>query len=104
MAYSLFTCGGFDTGILGGCSMAWFGLFIIIFLTLIINRQCQDGILSGTQFNFITALVVGCGAYFILVTITGAMSWGFLAGIGGMAIGGFVLSQFFGGTESESSY
>lgn len=86
---------GWSYAILGGWSMAWFGLVIIVFLAMIARRQCEDGILAGTGFNIIGAFVGGVGAYVVLISITGSARWALISGLLGIAIGGWVIGQFF---------
>lgn len=101
----MMTCSGWSgAAFLGGCSMAWLGFAIMVFLILILRRQCDDGILAGTGFNFIGAIIGGGGGYILLTTLTGDARWAILTGIVGVAIGGWVLGQFLdssgGGGES----
>lgn len=104
MVYNMMTCEGFAPGFLGGCSMAWFGLAIMVFVVLILRRQCDDGIFAGLGYNFFGAMVGGGVGYLLLTVLTGEARWALLAGVGGVAVGGFLLGQFLdsnsGGGES----
>lgn len=93
--YNIMSCEGFDTGILGGCSMAWFSVAITFFLAMVLRRQSED--LLGMQFNLPGALGAGLGLNILITTLTGSVRWSLLAGILGVAIGGFVLGLFFEG-------
>lgn len=91
---------GWSMSILGDCSMAWISFAIVLFLVMIARRQCTDGILAGTGFNTIGAFVLGLGLNILTISIFGSARWGLLAGVLGVAIGGYVLGMFFGG-ENE---
>jgi len=95
MAYNLMSCEGFDTGILGGCSMGWFSIAITFFLALVLRRQAED--LLGMQFNLAGALAVGLGLNVVITTLTGSVRWSLLGGILGVVVGGFVIGMFFEG-------
>jgi len=97
MVYNLMTCQGGDWtfAILGGCSMAWIAIAVVVFLILISRRQADDGILAGTGYNFIGAAALGLGTVITLVTVTGSAKWSLLGGILGVIIGGFGLGMFF---------
>jgi len=100
MAYNMMTCQGGDwtMTVLGGCSQAWLVLVLVVFLVLILKRQCADGILAGTAYNFFGALILGAGLTIILTTLMGEARWSLLAGLIGVAVGGFG-----GGLISDSS-
>lgn len=100
--YNMMTCEGPDwtMSVLGGCSQAWFIFVIVLLLVLMLRRQCNDGILSGTAFSFYGALILGLGGAVALTTITGSPRWSLLAGLVGIAIGGFVLGMFTGADSS----
>ncbi len=104
MVYNLMTCEGssWTMSILGGCSMAWLCIAILFFLTIILRRQCDDGILAGQSFNFIGALIGGLGVAVLLITLTGSARWALLAGIAGIAAGGFLVGMFIGGESGGS--
>lgn len=99
MVYNIMTCQGWSTAIFGGCSMAWLGLALIVILTLILRRQCDDGILAGTGFSAVGGFVGGIGGYIILISFIGATNWAFLAGMVGLIVGGWVLGQFMGSSD-----
>lgn len=102
MIFNMFTCENWGFDILGGCTMAWAGFAILPILTLILRRQCADGVLSGTKFNFILAWI-GCIAYIGVASLTGEVRWALLAGLAGLAIGGFGGAYIFE-TESDGGY
>ena len=104
LPYNIMTCtaknGSWSTSFLGDCSMVWFSFAIILFLILILRRQCQDGILAGTGFNFIGALVGGLGCNLLITTLFGSAKWSLLAGIAGIVVGGYFLGMFSGSSDS----
>jgi hypothetical protein len=87
---------------MGDCSMAWIAFALVLFLALMARRQCEDGFLAGTNFNVIGALALGLGLLVVIVTLTGSARWGLLAGVAGVAVGGYIFGMFFdqaGGSE-----
>lgn len=98
MVVNLMTCEGF-TGNFLACGMAWLQIAIVFFVVMILRRQCDDGVLSGTGFNWIAAMVAGIGIDLLLVTIFGNAAIGLIAGLIGVAVGGFGLGFFGGGSE-----
>ena len=80
---------GWSNAILGDCSMSWVGFTILVFLALIIRRQCDDGFLSGTGFNVIGTFVGSLVTYIVVVALTGSARWALVAGVVGLAAGGF---------------
>lgn len=83
---------GWDMGqILGGCSISWFSLVIILFLGLILRRQCEDGFLAGTGFNLVGALALGLGSAIVVISLTGNARWALVIGVVGLALGGYLL-------------
>jgi len=103
--YNMMTCAGsgWTYSILGGCSMAWFSLAIIVLLALVLRRQCDDGILAGTGFNIFGAFILGLGANVVLTAITGSARWSLLGGLVGIIVGGWVVGQFIdtGGSSND---
>ena len=101
MVWNLMTCSGpgWTMSVLGDCSLAWISFAIVLFLALIVRRQCLDGFLTGTGFNLIGAFVGGLGLNILLITLTGSARWSLLGGIAGMVIGGYVIGLFEGGGE-----
>lgn len=91
------TCENFDTGLMGGCGMAWLG-FCIIFLANALLRK-WGGEEMGISYNFLFGIVGGFIPYLIIVSITASYKWALLAGLAGMALGGYLLGQFIGGDE-----
>lgn len=94
--YNMMTCQGpgWTFAVFGDCSIAWASFIIVLFLILVLKRQCEDGVLAGTGFNFFGAIVGGLGANIVLTTLTGAARWSLIGGIAGVALGGFLLGQF----------
>lgn len=104
MSYSMFSCSGWgSTGysILGDCSLAWVSFALILFLALVARRQCTDGFLAGTGFNLIGAMVLGLGGNFLVTTLTGSARWSLLAGIIGVAVGGYVFGLMYDQTGDD---
>ena len=99
--YNPMTCSNMSMSLLGDCSMAWFSFAIVLFMALILRRQCDDGILSGTGFNIYGAFALGLGANLIATFLTGSARWSLLSGVLGIAIGGYVLGLFMDTTGGE---
>jgi hypothetical protein len=88
--YNIMSCSGFaDHGILGSCSQSWLVLALMFLIAAIIRRQTDDGVLSGTPFFFPGALIAGIGLPILAITLFGQAKYAFLAGLIGIAIGGF---------------
>lgn len=96
--YNPMTCEGWGSSgfsVLGDCAMSWMGLAIVLFLALVARRQCDDGFLSGTGFNLVGALILGLGLNILITMLTGSARWSLLAGIAGVAVGGYIFGLFF---------
>ena len=106
MVYNMMTCSGgnWTTAFMGDCTMAWLSFAIIIFLAMILRRQCTDGILAGTKFNIIGAFIGGAGVHIILTALFGAARWSLLGGLAGLAAGGFLLGFISDSTEGGEDY
>ena len=103
MVYNMMTCSGGDWtfSVLGQCSFAWIAFAVILFLALILKRQCDDGILAGIGFNFIAALIGGLGVNVVITTLVGSARWSLLGGLIGLIVGGFVVGMFM---DSNGGY
>jgi len=93
--YNLMTMENFGSGFQPTWIGCWLALVIVVYLGFILRRQCADGFLAGTNYNVIGALVVGLALAVLLATFTGNPIWALLGGIGGLALGGFVVGMFF---------
>lgn len=89
--YNIMTCqgSGWTTSLLGDCSLAWISFIIVVFLAMIVRRQCEDGFLAGIGFNLIGAFVLGIGLNILMITLTGSARWALVLGIAGIAAGGY---------------
>lgn len=74
-------------------------IVLTVFFALILKRQTEDGVLSGVSYNFIGSMALGVLAAGLIVTFTGDPRWTILAGIGGLALGGFGLGIFTGSSD-----
>jgi len=104
MSYNMMSCSGWGKSgfsLLGDCSMAWIAFVIVLLLGLVTRRQCEDGFLAGQRFNLIGALVLGLGLTFIVTYITGSARWSLLAGVAGVAVGGFGIGFFYDQAEGD---
>lgn len=108
-AYDFFTCSGFqvygDITKSAQCNFAWTlcvaAMMITIFLALIINRQCKDGILSGQRYNVVGAIALGFIGFYLFTSIWGQARLSLVGGILGIALGGFGLGYFWDMAEGE---
>jgi len=98
----MMTCQNLGLSALGPCSMAWFAFAIVFMLGLVVRRQCEDGLFTGTGFNFIAAMGLGLAGTVVAITLTGEPRWGLLAGILGLAAGGFGLGLIMDTTGAEA--
>lgn len=92
--HNMMSCDGFTTDIGGGCTMAWVGMVILFFIIALVRKWIGEEM--GIGFNFWAGIVGGYGAYIIIISIFGSMTWALIAGVIGMAIGGFLLGIFMG--------
>ena len=59
--------------------------------------------MAGMNFNVIGAFAGGIILNILLITLTGDARWSLLAGIAGIAIGGFLLGIFANTNEGDSA-
>lgn len=96
--HNMMTCSGWgETNFMGGCALSWLSLVIVIFLGLILRRQCEDGILSGTGFNVVGSLGAGVLLHVILIALTGDSRFALIGGIIGVIAGGYLAGMFLDG-------
>ena len=88
---------GFD------CSILWIVMILLFFIAAIFRRQVADGLL-GTDFSLIGSAVLAEVAFFLMVVITQSMKWGFLAGLIGIFVGGFVGAKFLTFEDSGEGF
>ena len=79
---------------------SWVSLLIVFYVGFILRKQTDEGFLAGTNFNVIGAIIVGLALDIVLITFTGSPAWGLLAGIGGLAAGGFGIGAIAPGESS----
>jgi len=100
--FNIINCQGFGQGeamgVVGiapeGCMGARLGIVGLFFLIAIIRKW--GGEEFDIDFSFMWSLILGLGAYLVVVTLTGSLKWSFLAGIIGSLIGGYLIGQFTG--------
>ncbi len=68
MVYNIMSCSGFGTDVLGGCSLAWFGIGALIIGLLVLTKQLND---LGFEFDTIWGGIGAFVPYIIIITITG---------------------------------
>ena len=103
MVYNLMTCEGGNwvrTEFLGDCTMSWFSFAIILIIAMVARRQAEDGFLSGISFNAIGAFIGGLGLNLLVITLLGSARWALVAGIVGIALGGYIFGLILGGSEA----
>jgi len=100
--YNIMTCSGFTTEVLGGCSIAWFSIGIIIFAVLILRKQLNDNI--GIDYNLIGGFVGSIVPFLIIVSISGSAKWSLIVGLIGAVIGGVVGGLFLGGGGNSGEW
>jgi hypothetical protein len=85
---SLMTGAGFEGGAYSSSwIMSWIGLAVIILLIILSKKWLAEEQIAG-PYSFIGGFL-GALVYFIVVSLTGQAKWSILAGLIGMAIGGF---------------
>jgi len=97
MAYNIMSCEGFGTELLGGCSMAWFGMAILFFIVVFTRKGVE---MANMEFNSLGAFAGAYLPYIIIISLTGSAKFSMLGGIIGLFVGGLVLGMFMGGGES----
>jgi len=97
MGCNLLTGMGFDTGFFGGYSMAFLGLVIIVFIIMFVRRWIGEE--AGIPFNTLFASIGAGFGWFLVTSLTCSSKWGFVAGIVGMILGGFIIGYFFTGGD-----
>jgi len=98
--YNLMTMDGFGSGFQVTWIASWLSLMIVFFLAFILRKQCDDGFLSGTNYNVWGAMAIGLIVDVAIITFTGAPAWALLGGLAGVAAGGFGIGLI---APSESS-
>ena len=77
------------------CSALWLLMTVVFFAAMIIRKQCDEGVLAGTPYNPISAIIGGIGMVALLTIIGVGMKWAFIAGLIGVIIGGFIIGRFW---------
>lgn len=94
--YSLMSCRGWeDSGFMGPCSIAWLLFALLVFVVLISRRQIDE--FFDMEYNLILGFAGALVPYLLIVTLTGAMKWAFLAGLIGSLVLGIFGGSLFGG-------
>ena len=93
------TGAGFDMTFLGGYSMAWIGLVILVFIIMFARKWVAEE--AGLPFNWMFASAGAGLAYLITISISCSFRWAFLIGLGGLIIGGFGVGYFIGGEGGD---
>ena len=86
------TGSGFDLTFLGGFSMAWIGMVLIVFVNLFGRKWIGEEF--GMPFNFIGGFVGGLLPYIITITLSCSPKWSLLVGLIGWLIGSMGLGYF----------
>ena len=93
---NLMTCKGFAGGagaFFGDCYIIWTIGALLVLTVLILRKQCDD---HGIPFNWIFAIVGMALGLLITSALTASVRWSFLAALGGLAVGGFVVGLITG--------
>ena len=96
---NIMTGSGFDKSMFGGLSMAWLGTVVIFFLIAFARKWIGEEM--GMSFNMIAACVTGYLGYLLLITFTCSFKWSLVIGILCAGVGGFLLYEMFGGSQSS---
>ena len=99
--YNMMSCSGFDAGFMCGCSMAWIGLVIAVFVIMVTRKWVFEEALQQ-DFGFILGLTGTILSYFISIGLIGSYKWATLIGmICGLAAGYFAPMFMSGGSSNE---
>ena len=101
--HNMMSCTGFDNAFMGGCSMAWLGLVIAVFVIMIARKWLFEEAMQQ-EFGFIVGLAATVLAYFLMVGFTGSYKWATLVGILAGLAGGYFAPMFTGGGNSNSGF
>ena len=101
--YNIMSCKGFQEseGIgltFGLCAKAKILAVVLFFINAFIRKWLGEEM--GMEYSFWGGFGGSLLAYIIVVSLTGNIMISFIAGLIGMAIGGFFGGQIFGGGES----
>jgi hypothetical protein len=94
---NLFCIGRFEGW---NCSLFWIVIILLFFITAIFRRQVAENLI-GIDFSLIGGTISSVGVFILISLIFGSMKWGFIFGIIGAIIGGFLLVPFFPDASSE---
>lgn len=102
MTYNLLTCSGWEAKAgsyiaSGACMKGRLGIVFLFFLIAIIRKW--GGEEAGLSFSFMFALILGLGAYLIVIFLTGSLKFAFIIGLVGALAGGYGGGMFLGGEE-----
>lgn len=100
--YNILSCKGFElsesTGIsFGPCAQAKVGLVLLFFINALVRKWLGEE--AGFEYSFFGGLFGGLIIYFIVISLLGSFKIAFLAGLIGIALGGFLGGQIFGDGE-----
>lgn len=100
--YNILSCKGFEEseGIglsFGLCAQAKLLGVVLFFINAFVRKWIGEEM--GIEYSFWLGLAGSLLAYIILISITGNLMISFIAGLVGMAIGGFFGGQIFGGGD-----
>ncbi len=100
--YNALSCQGFETseGVglsFGPCALAKLGFVLLFFINALIRRWIGEEM--GIEYSFWGGMIGSFLFYLILTTIFGNFAISFVAGLIGMALGGFLGGMIFGGED-----
>jgi len=105
--YNMMSCSGFSAAIGGGCSIAWVGLVLAVFVIMISRKWIFEELLQqdvGIP-QFIISIVATIIAYFIIIGFSGSFKWatavGMIVGLITMYLSNMVTGGGDGGGANE---
>lgn len=95
--YNIMSCSGFDSTMMGTCSIAWFGLALLFFVVVFSQRWLGEDV-TGMNYDGLFGFIGAYGSYLVVITLSGSPKWALLAGLLGSLIGGLGLGALRGGS------
>jgi len=100
---NMMTCGGMEASFMGGCSMAWIGLVIAVFVIMIARKWIFEEAL-GQEFAFYIAIAATVISYYFAMGFIGVYKWAALIGMVCGLAAGYFAPMFIGGGGGDAGY
>lgn len=100
--YNVLSCKGFETSesigmTFGPCAQAKIILVVLFFISALVRKWVGESM--GFEYSFLWGTLGSLISCFVVLTLTGNIMIGFIVGMVGMIIFGFLGGQIFGGGD-----